>query len=106
MILGGFERMLPLEHFAQFVKAHQNEFRTLLLIGQSAERLGQVLRSEGFSNFTLDATSKTMPAIVVAARDLAQPGDAVVLSPGFASFDMFKNFEERGNLFRDTVNAL
>jgi UDP-N-acetylmuramoylalanine--D-glutamate ligase len=40
------------------------------------------------------------------ARELAQPGDIVLLSPGTSSFDMFKNYADRGNQFRALVNAL
>ena len=40
------------------------------------------------------------------AQELAEPGDVVILSPASASFDRFKNFEERGNAFKALVNAL
>ena len=40
------------------------------------------------------------------ARAMAKPGDVVILSPASASFDRFKNFAERGNAFKDLVNAL
>jgi UDP-N-acetylmuramoylalanine--D-glutamate ligase len=47
-----------------------------------------------------------MAAIVARATVLAESGDAVVLSPGFASYDMFKNFEDRGEQFRKVVESL
>ena len=106
MVLGGFDRMLPLEHFGTFVTEHTDGFRKLLLIGESAERLGETLTDAGFTNFVVDKDAKDMPAIVAHARSLAEQGDAVVLSPGFASFDMFKNFEVRGEKYRETVNSL
>ena len=106
MILGGFDRNIPLEHFGEFARDHAEDFRTLLVIGQSAERLAETLKANDFDNFVVDKSVTDMPAIVARANELAQEGDAVVLSPGFASFDMFKNFEERGNKFRETVNAL
>jgi len=106
MILGGFERMLPLDHFGEFAIKHAEEFRTMLLIGESAKRLAATLDVAGFSNYVIDESLKTMPAIVKRAATLAQTGDAIVLSPGFASFDMFKNFEERGEKYRAAVADL
>ena len=40
------------------------------------------------------------------AHEIAQKGDIVILSPASTSFDMFRNFEERGNLFKKLVNEL
>ena len=42
----------------------------------------------------------------MAAHGMAQPGDAVLLSPACASFDAFPNFEVRGNHFKDLIRAL
>jgi len=106
MILGGYDRMLDIDHFGSYVMDHQADFRKLLIIGASAERLAASLDKAGFTNYTVDSGAKTMPQVVKAARQLASPGDAVVLSPGFASFDMFKNFEERGLQFRAAVLGL
>jgi UDP-N-acetylmuramoylalanine--D-glutamate ligase len=47
-----------------------------------------------------------MADTVAESRLHAEKGDTVVLSPGFPSFDMFKNFEDRGNQFKEVVNAL
>ena len=47
-----------------------------------------------------------MPEIVALANKHAQPGDVVLLSPGCASFDMFKNFYERGEQFKQAVGEL
>ena len=43
---------------------------------------------------------------VQTAKKVAKPGDVVLFSPASASFDMFKNFEERGNKFKELVNNL
>jgi UDP-N-acetylmuramoylalanine--D-glutamate ligase len=47
-----------------------------------------------------------MQSAVVAAEALAQPGDNVLLAPACASFDMFDNFEQRGDVFIQSVEAL
>lgn len=105
MIVGGFDRGLPLEHLAQAYTDNQASIREALLIGASAERLSVALRAAGFSKYQI-LTEVDMPAIVSAATAAAQPDDGVVLSPGFASFDMFKNFEDRGQQFKQAVEAL
>ncbi|WP_282361976.1 UDP-N-acetylmuramoyl-L-alanine--D-glutamate ligase [Pseudomonas sp. PS01300] len=75
--------------------------RAVVLLGRDAERLAQAL-------------GDSVPLIRVGSLDeavqqgaaLAQPGDAVLLSPACASLDMFKNFEERGRLFAQAVEGL
>jgi UDP-N-acetylmuramoylalanine--D-glutamate ligase len=106
IIIGGFDRNLDISHFGSFVKKNGEAIRTLLVIGASGERVVNMLVEAGFTNFVLDKEAKTMAAIVNRARSLTQSGDAVVLSPGFASFDMFKNFEDRGLQFKEVVNSL
>lgn len=105
LVLGGFDRMLPLEPLAQTIKKTERDISTVLLIGASAERLGNALKDVGFTNVHL-SPAKTMHEIVTEITAHAQKGDSVVFSPGFPSFDMFKNFEVRGNEFKEAVNAL
>jgi UDP-N-acetylmuramoylalanine--D-glutamate ligase len=105
MIMGGFDRQLPLERFAKYISEHSTDIRKLLLIGESSERVSHELTRLGFNNYLL-SPEKSMDNIVDQARTLAQNGDSVVLSPGFASFDMFKNFEERGQMYKSAVNKL
>jgi UDP-N-acetylmuramoylalanine--D-glutamate ligase len=106
MILGGYDRMLNINDFGPYCFDHSEEFRSLLLIGASAKRLASVLDDGGVTNYVMRDELNTMDEVVKTATSLAKPGDAVVLSPGFASFDMFKNFSERGKKFKEAVEAL
>jgi UDP-N-acetylmuramoylalanine--D-glutamate ligase len=105
MVMGGFDRELPLDGLVHTLTLHQLEIRTLLLIGASAKRLADALDGASFTNYEV-LSDKTMDTIVQKAQGAAQSGDSVVLSPGFPSFDMFKNFEERGLQFKAAVEAL
>jgi UDP-N-acetylmuramoylalanine--D-glutamate ligase len=105
MIMGGFERNLPIKHVAEALLAHNSELRQVVLIGTSAQRLAGECQQAGFTRYKVIA-AKTMDEIVAQARAEAHPGDAVVLSPGFASFDMFRDFEERGEQFKAAVELL
>jgi UDP-N-acetylmuramoylalanine--D-glutamate ligase len=105
MIMGGYDRQLPLQHLAQAVKENSNDIRKIILIGFSAERLAKELEEQGFTNYRISKSSN-MPEIVKLAQAEAKSGDSVVLSPGFASFGIFKNFEHRGQEFKAAVNNL
>jgi UDP-N-acetylmuramoylalanine--D-glutamate ligase len=105
LIAGGFERMIPLEHLAATIKKQQRDFRTIVIIGESAERLATSLKKAGFTNFKL-SPAKTMTEVIAEAKAHAKKGDTVLLSPGFASYDMFENFEDRGLQFKQAVHDL
>jgi UDP-N-acetylmuramoylalanine--D-glutamate ligase len=105
MIVGGFDRNLELSNLAQTIASHQSDIRKLLIIGAAAKRLSKALDAAGFSNYKI-LQDTTMSEVTKHAQSLATAGDSVVLSPGFASFDMFKNFEDRGNRFKDAVKSL
>ncbi|MDD2049145.1 UDP-N-acetylmuramoyl-L-alanine--D-glutamate ligase [Pseudomonas putida] len=75
--------------------------RAVVLLGRDAERLAEAL---GDSVPLIRV--KTLDEAVQQCAELAQPGDAVLLSPACASLDMFKNFEERGRLFAQAVGGL
>jgi UDP-N-acetylmuramoylalanine--D-glutamate ligase len=105
MILGGYDRGLDLSNLAREVKKHESEIRKVIVIGQISGRLGQALDKVGFDNFEITEVAN-MHDVVAAAVKAAVPGDSVVLSPGAPSFDMFKNFEIRGQEFKEVVNSL
>ena len=66
-----------------------------------------VEEAEGFAESGLEIIeTANLPAAVAAAQGAAVSGDVVVLSPACAAFDQFKNFMERGKVFKELVNAL
>jgi UDP-N-acetylmuramoylalanine--D-glutamate ligase len=105
MILGGFDRGLPLKPLAEVIRDHDSVIRKAVIIGASRERLASELTRSGFSNFILES-SRSMEDIVNVAKEVAEPDDSILLSPGFASFDMFKNFTDRGLQFKSVVEQL
>lgn len=73
----------------------------LILIGQAAPRIAEAL-----GHLTDVERAETLEAAVARARQLTLPGGSVLLSPGCSSFDMFKSYEERGDVFTRAVLAL
>lgn len=105
VIIGGYDRMLDLSKLAPELLDQANGVRHVLLIGDSAGRLSKQLDEQGFFNYSI-CLDKTMDKIITAANKKAQKNDAVLLSPGFASFDLFKNFEDRGEKFNAAIEGL
>lgn len=75
--------------------------RSVVLIGRDADLIAAALGEE-----VPQVRAASLDDAIAQSRELAQPGDAVLLSPACASFDMFKNYEERGQLFARAVEAL
>jgi len=75
--------------------------RSVVLIGQDAALIEQAIDGAVAVYHAVD-----MDAAVKLAADLAQPGDAVLLSPACASFDMFRNYQHRGEVFVNAVESL
>ena len=78
--------------------------RGMVLIGQAAPLIRAAAEAHGATYPVVDAGD--MHDAVRRAAELAGPGDAVVLSPACASYDMFDNFGHRGRVFRDAVSAI
>jgi UDP-N-acetylmuramoylalanine--D-glutamate ligase len=102
MILGGSDKGADFTMLAKEVK--NSNVRQAIVIGQVADKVSAALRSAGYNDIT--AGVNDMGEIVSKARELAQPGDVVLLSTGAASFGMFKNYKDRGEQFKNAVAAL
>lgn len=98
LIAGGKDKGFD---FAPSLSALRGRVRAALLIGETAEKIEQAWR---------DAVPcrrvGTLDEAVKRAAALANPGETVLLSPGCSSYDQFKNFEERGETYRQGVKAL
>lgn len=105
LIVGGKDRGLDLNNLANAIRNEADNIRHVLLIGESADRVADNLNSIGFSNYSI-SKNRDMTSIVSEAVSYSSKGDAIILTPGFPSFDMFKNFEQRGELFTEAVAAL
>ena len=87
--------------FTQLAKTVRQRARGVVLIGKTAPAIAEAL-----GDFAPKAMAKDMESAVRAATEMASPGDTVLLSPACASFDMFRNYEHRGDVFREAVVAM
>jgi len=99
LILGG---SLKGESFDELAETLPPTVRSIDLIGEATEELAAAL---GRAGRTFRRSGDLATAVGAAAGD-AQPGDVVLLSPACASFDQFRNYEERGEVFRRLVGEL
>ncbi len=98
LIAGGEDKGSSYEPLRPLVK---EKVKALVVLGEAAPRI-----AETFQDITRIIRVKDLHKAVRSARSLAAPGDVVLLSPACASFDMFDNFEHRGDVFRAEVQAL
>jgi UDP-N-acetylmuramoylalanine--D-glutamate ligase len=77
--------------------------KALVLLGQAAPQIEQAVRATGY---TAIWNEDSLEGCVRTAARLAAPGDLVLLSPACASWDMFSDYEERGDLFKKLVQEL
>ncbi len=102
MILGGSEKNAQYDQLAQAVV--DGGVRHAILVGVTAPKILDSLDKAGYRKAVIGPSR--MVDMVASARGLAHPGDVVLLSPGCASFDLFKNYKDRGNQFKEAVEAL
>lgn len=104
LICGGFDRGLDYSELALSISLQKN-IKKVLLMGQTKTSIADHLAKVGFLNFEL-LDGNDFKGFIQIAKDAAEPGDIVMLSPGCASFDMFKDFNDRGNQFKKIVEEL
>lgn len=106
IIIGGKHKGGPLEQMIEAINKKRKYIKEIVLIGASREEFFQKLKvlCPGVKITKLDY--QTMPEIVNYVYNNSIQGDVVLLSPGCASFDMFKDYYDRGNQFKDCVNGI
>jgi UDP-N-acetylmuramoylalanine--D-glutamate ligase len=105
LIVGGSSKKSDFSKLASVI-AGDKTVKTLISIGREGPQIaGLVLKKGGFKGNIIKGDSN-MESIVKQAYDAAKNGDIVLLSPACASFDMFKNYMDRGNQFKSEVNKL
>ncbi|MCR5773923.1 MAG: UDP-N-acetylmuramoyl-L-alanine--D-glutamate ligase [Lachnospiraceae bacterium] len=100
LIGGGFDKR---SSYDEWIGAFDGKVRYLILLGQTADKIAECAKEHGFNDII---KVDSMEEAVARSHELASPGEAVLLSPACASWGMFTNFEERGNIFKELVNKL
>jgi UDP-N-acetylmuramoylalanine--D-glutamate ligase len=100
LITGGREKGLPIDDYLAQIKARA---KAAILVGENRVRLFDRLKGIGYGRMQV---AETLAEAVQRARTEAEPGDIVLFSPGFASFDAYADFQERGRAFKDAVAEL
>lgn len=106
ILLGGFEKGADFTQLARYIAATAS-VRGVVAYGATRARIAASLREQGMGDDRIKLLdTKEFEKIVKVAVETARPGDVVLLSPGCASFDMFRNFTDRGEQFTEIVESL
>lgn len=100
LIGGGYDKD---SEYEEWIQSFDGKVKHFVLLGQTREKIAATARRLGFENIIM---VDSLEEAVVTCAKLAEPGEAVLLSPACASWGMFKNYEERGDKFKEFVNAL
>ena len=101
LIAGGKDKGVPFDTLGEDIKEH---VKALVLTGLTADKIEKAALDAGYTGPIIKRDD--FKDAVLAAAGEAKEGDVVILSPACTSFDRFKNFAERGNLFKEIVNGL
>ncbi len=100
LIGGGYDKN---SEYDEWIAAFDGKVKHLVLIGQTKEKIAETARRMGVESVVLKETFEEAMEFCVSH---AEAGDAVLLSPACASWGMFKNYEERGRMFKDYVKGI
>ena len=98
LIAGGLDKK---GDFQSWIKIFREKVKKVLLIGKDAAKIEAELQDVVECELT-----ETLSRALLRAQSLANPGECVLFSPGCASYDQFRNYEHRGDVFKQLVNEL
>ncbi|MCQ2529854.1 MAG: UDP-N-acetylmuramoyl-L-alanine--D-glutamate ligase [Lachnospiraceae bacterium] len=100
LIAGGYDKGAD---FTEWIEGFNGKVKDMVLIGQTAEKIKETALKCGFTNIHM---CEDLKEAVTKCAQLAEPGDVVLLSPACASWGQFKNYEQRGKMFKEFANQL
>ncbi len=100
LIGGGYDKDSTYE---EWINAFDGKVKKLVLLGATRDKIAETARRLGFEDIVM---ADTFEEAFEKCVEYSCPGDAVLLSPACASWGMFKNYEERGDKFKELVNQL
>ena len=100
LIGGGYDKQ---SEYDEWIQAFGGKVKKLVLIGATREKIAATARKCGFTDIVF---ADSLEEAVQICYDNAEDGDAVLLSPACASWDMFKSYEQRGDMFKEIVRNL
>lgn len=102
LLLGGFDREIDYTPLVDFLV--KNPIEHILYTGKAGARMYQMLKDAGYQGYIKNF--KDLNEAFEIIKSESKPGDVVLLSPAAASYDQYKNFEERGKIFKDLARKI
>ena len=100
LIGGGYDKG---SEYTEWINSFDGKVKKLILIGDTKEKIAEDARKCGFTDYEF---ADTFEEAVLTAAKIAESGEAVLLSPACASWDMFPSYEVRGEKFKEIVKSL
>ncbi len=100
LIGGGYDKQST---YDEWIESFEGKVKWLVLIGQTRDKIAECAKAHGFTQIKM---ADTFDECLQLCTSLAEPGDAVLLSPACASWGMFPNYEVRGKMFKEYVHGI
>ena len=100
LIAGGYDKKVSFDDWA---KELDGKIKCLVLLGETSEQIADTVKKYGYDNIIF---TESLEEAVQVCYEKSEPGDAVLLSPACASWDMFDCYEQRGDMFKELVKKL